>query len=106
MILDLVYRGIIVHKGVRLIIYQLKNIMSRRTDDFSSSYWFSSAGHATILLRQRDHVCRPQNCYLLHYVVCSLWLLHLDAETLNIVCVPKSKALLRCRVVVVAKVKY
>ena len=68
MILDLVYRGIIVHKGVRLIIYQLKNIMSRRTNDFSSSYWFSTAGHATILLRQRDHVRRPQNCYLLHYL--------------------------------------
>ena len=44
--------------------------------------------------------------YYIIYVVCSLWLLHLDAETLNIVCVPKSKALLRCRVVVVAKVKY
>ena len=33
---------------------------------------YRTSGHATILSRQRDHVFRPQSCYLLQYYCISL----------------------------------
>ena len=55
----------------------------------------------TTLLRQRDHVFWPHNCWLCLYL---LGLLLLDTETLIFVVLFRvTDALLRCRVVVVAK---
>ena len=59
----------------------------------------------TTLLRQRDHVFWPQNCWLfIALCLYSLGLLLLDTETLIFVVLFRvTDALLRCRVVVVAK---
>ena len=63
------------------------------------------AGHATILSRQRDHVFRPQSCYVLpYYNIClATPSKHRDLNIFRIFLVPE--ALLRCRVVVVKKLK-
>ena len=64
------------------------------------------AGHATILPRQLDHVFRPQSCLLLqyYYIYCGQWLPYPHTETkifFKFFLVPE--ALLRCRIVFVAK---
>ena len=51
----------------------------------------SRAGHATTLLRQHDHVFRPQSWWLLHYY----YIRHRDLNIFRIFLVPE--ALLRCR---------
>ena len=42
----------------------------------------NTAGHATTLLRKRDHVFRPQRLLVTALLLYSLFLLHLDTETL------------------------
>ena len=59
-----------------------------------------TAGHATSLPRQPDHVFRPKNCSMGPY---SLRLLHLDTEAFSPSFYLVSEAPLHCRVVVVAK---
>ena len=68
---------------------------------------FGIAGHATVA-RQRDHVFRPQSCWLLQYysITIFVWLLHINTETLTFFDIfLVLEALSHCPVVVVIKLK-
>ena len=67
---------------------------------------YSRAGHATTLPRQRDHVFRPQNLLFVALYFSSLWLLHLDTETIAFLeFFLVTEAQLHCRDVAVTKLK-
>ena len=74
----------------------------------SRNFLFCRAGHATTLLRQRDHVFRPKNCLVFYCIMSAFFVaatsLSLKGHNIYRIFLV-NKALFRCCIVVVAELK-